>query len=66
MEDHECHSGKAKFVVIFIDNKHNTNSTTNMNDTSNCDQAEEMVLICYSQWSDFRQHIIEGADNWFG
>nr|WGM73426.1 hypothetical protein RF1 [Calamus jenkinsianus] len=60
-EDHEIRSRKAKRVVIYTDNEHNTNSITNTNNTSNSDQAEEVALIRYSQQSDFRRDIIKGS-----
>nr|YP_009248150.1 hypothetical chloroplast RF19 [Metroxylon warburgii]AMW66116.1 hypothetical chloroplast RF19 [Metroxylon warburgii] len=60
-EDHEIRSRKAKRVVIYTDNEHNTNSITNTNNTSNSDQAEEVDLIRYSQQSDFRRDIIKGS-----
>nr|YP_009248576.1 hypothetical chloroplast RF19 [Eremospatha macrocarpa]AMW66628.1 hypothetical chloroplast RF19 [Eremospatha macrocarpa] len=60
-EDHEIRSRKAKRVVIYTDNEHNTNSITNTDNTSNSDQGEEVALIRYSQQSDFRRDIIKGS-----
>nr|YP_009248408.1 hypothetical chloroplast RF19 [Hanguana malayana]AMW66460.1 hypothetical chloroplast RF19 [Hanguana malayana] len=55
-EDPGIRSRKAKRVVIYTDNDHNTNSIT-----SNNDPAEEVALIRYSQQSDFRRDIIKGS-----
>jgi len=58
--DHQIRSRKAKRVVIFTDNKENTDPNTNKdNDTS--DQRKEVALIRYSQQSDFRRGIIKGS-----
>nr|ARK37799.1 hypothetical chloroplast RF19 [Hevea brasiliensis] len=60
-EDYEIRSRKAKRVVIFTDNKKNTDTYNNTKDTTNSDQIEEVTLIRYSQQSDFRRDIIKGS-----
>nr|YP_009419549.1 hypothetical chloroplast RF1 [Sladenia celastrifolia]ASM46141.1 hypothetical chloroplast RF1 [Sladenia celastrifolia] len=57
--DHQIRSRKAKHVVIFTDNRRNTD--TNNKDTNNPDQTDEVALIRYSQQSDFRRDIIKGS-----
>nr|YP_010251407.1 Ycf1 protein [Bryocarpum himalaicum]QTW91237.1 Ycf1 protein [Bryocarpum himalaicum] len=57
--DHEIRSRKAKRVVIFSDNKGNSDTTNN--DTNNTDQTDEVALIRYSQQSDFRRDLIKGS-----
>nr|YP_009562790.1 hypothetical chloroplast RF1 [Clethra delavayi]QAV58315.1 hypothetical chloroplast RF1 [Clethra delavayi] len=52
--DHQIRSRKAKRVVIFTDNRRNT-------DTNNPDQTDEVALIRYSQQSDFRRDLIKGS-----
>nr|YP_009890181.1 photosystem I assembly protein Ycf1 [Onosma fuyunensis]QKM77431.1 photosystem I assembly protein Ycf1 [Onosma fuyunensis] len=58
--DHQIRSRKAKRVVIFTDNKQDTDliNTTN---TETSDQIDELALIRYSQQSDFRRGIIKGS-----
>nr|YP_011014752.1 hypothetical chloroplast RF1 [Microula sikkimensis]WQB38165.1 hypothetical chloroplast RF1 [Microula sikkimensis] len=55
--DHQIRSRKAKRVVIFTDNKQDTNSKN----TETSDQTDELALIRYSQQSDFRRGIIKGS-----
>nr|YP_009419897.1 hypothetical chloroplast RF1 [Sinojackia rehderiana]ASM46576.1 hypothetical chloroplast RF1 [Sinojackia rehderiana] len=57
--DHQIRSRKARRVVIFTDNRRNTD--TNNTDTNNPDQTDEVALIRYSQQSDFRRDIIKGS-----
>nr|YP_010265368.1 hypothetical protein RF1 [Dialyceras coriaceum]UIR97879.1 hypothetical protein RF1 [Dialyceras coriaceum] len=57
--EHEIRSRKAKRVVIFTDNRPNTD--TNINDTNDPDPPREVALIRYSQQSDFRRDIIKGS-----
>nr|ANY60424.1 photosystem I assembly protein Ycf1 [Maesa montana] len=57
--DHQIRSRKAKRVVIFTDNRRNTDTTNK--DTNNPDQTDEVALIRYSQQSDFRRDIIKGS-----
>uniref|UniRef100_A0AB39ABC8 Protein TIC 214 n=1 Tax=Mertensia simplicissima TaxID=3231102 RepID=A0AB39ABC8_9BORA len=57
--DHQIRSRKAKRVVIFTDNKQDTNPNTTNIETS--DQTDELALIRYSQQSDFRRGIIKGS-----
>nr|QKZ95611.1 Ycf1 [Kerria japonica]WEG91490.1 hypothetical protein RF1 [Kerria japonica] len=61
VEDHQIRSRKAKRVVIFTDNQHNTDAYTNTQETNNTDQTDEVALIRYSQQSDFRRDIIKGS-----
>nr|ARS44401.1 hypothetical chloroplast RF19 [Morella rubra] len=61
IEDHEIRSRKAKSVVIFTDIEQDTNPSTNNKKTNNPNQDEEVVLIRYSQQSDFRRDIIKGS-----
>uniref|UniRef100_UPI0030FE9869 hypothetical protein RF1 n=1 Tax=Primula partschiana TaxID=690505 RepID=UPI0030FE9869 len=57
--DHEIRSRKFKRVVIFSDNRQNSDTTNK--DTNNPDQTDEVALIRYSQQSDFRRDIIKGS-----
>nr|YP_010028214.1 hypothetical protein RF1 [Arnebia euchroma]QOS48571.1 hypothetical protein RF1 [Arnebia euchroma] len=57
--DHQIRSRKAKRVVIFTDNKQDTDPNTTNTKTS--DQTDELALIRYSQQSDFRRGIIKGS-----
>nr|YP_010181228.1 hypothetical protein RF1 [Primula stenocalyx]QVD40921.1 hypothetical protein RF1 [Primula stenocalyx] len=57
--DHEIRSRKFKRVVIFNDTRQNSDTTNT--DTNNTDQTDEVVLIRYSQQSDFRRDIIKGS-----
>nr|QWT69975.1 hypothetical chloroplast RF19 [Styrax serrulatus] len=57
--DHQIRSRKSKRVVIFTDNRRNTDP--NNKDTNNPDQTDEVALIRYSQQSDFRRDIIKGS-----
>nr|WEL32535.1 hypothetical protein RF1 [Archontophoenix sp. M_XM164] len=59
MEDIEIRSRRAKRVIIYTDNENNTHFFTN--NTSNSDQAEDVILIRYLQQSDFRRDIIKGS-----
>nr|YP_009418592.1 hypothetical chloroplast RF1 [Stewartia calcicola]ASM44575.1 hypothetical chloroplast RF1 [Stewartia calcicola] len=61
--DYQIRSRKAKRVVIFTDNRQNTDPNTNNNnkDTNNSDKTDEVALIRYSQQSDFRRDIIKGS-----
>nr|YP_009130088.1 hypothetical chloroplast RF19 [Campynema lineare]AJV88557.1 hypothetical chloroplast RF19 [Campynema lineare] len=65
LEDFEIRSRKAKRVIIYVNNKQNTNlitdTDTDINNTRNSDQAEEVSLMRYSQQSDFRRGIIKGS-----
>nr|WON65948.1 hypothetical chloroplast RF1 [Bothriospermum zeylanicum] len=55
--DHQIRSRKAKRVVIFTDNKQDTDPKN----TEASDQTDELALIRYSQQSDFRRGIIKGS-----
>nr|YP_010830458.1 hypothetical protein RF1 [Lappula monocarpa]WFF50172.1 hypothetical protein RF1 [Lappula monocarpa] len=57
--DDQIRSRKAKRVVIFTDNKQDTDPNTTNTETS--DQTDELALIRYSQQSDFRRGIIKGS-----
>nr|YP_010613359.1 hypothetical chloroplast RF1 [Trigonotis zhuokejiensis]WAR50261.1 hypothetical chloroplast RF1 [Trigonotis zhuokejiensis] len=57
--DHQIRSRKAKRVVIFTDNKQDTDPNTTNTEIS--DQTDELALIRYSQQSDFRRGIIKGS-----
>nr|YP_001123004.1 Ycf1 [Aethionema cordifolium]A4QJH4.1 RecName: Full=Protein TIC 214; AltName: Full=Translocon at the inner envelope membrane of chloroplasts 214; Short=AtTIC214 [Aethionema cordifolium]BAF49829.1 hypothetical protein [Aethionema cordifolium] len=52
---------KAKRVVIFTDTEPHNEIYTNLKNNQNYDQNDEMVLIRYSQQSDFRREIIQGS-----
>nr|YP_009540091.1 hypothetical protein [Heldreichia bupleurifolia]AYQ22094.1 hypothetical protein [Heldreichia bupleurifolia] len=54
-------SRKAKRVVVFTDQEPHNEIYTNRKDNKNSDQKDEMVLIRYSQQSDFRREIIKGS-----
>nr|YP_010323639.1 Ycf1 [Ptilotrichum canescens]UKP89375.1 Ycf1 [Ptilotrichum canescens] len=54
-------SRKAKRVVVFTDKESRNEIYTNLKDTQNSDQKDEMALIRYSQQSDFRREIIKGS-----
>nr|YP_010539800.1 Ycf1 protein [Coelogyne pallida]UYF14109.1 Ycf1 protein [Coelogyne pallida] len=64
-EDHQIHSRKAKYVIIYNDNDQNINSISSIQNTSNNDQnddqTEEVALIRYLQQSDFRRNLIKGS-----
>nr|ATV97074.1 hypothetical chloroplast RF1 [Eschweilera wachenheimii] len=57
--DHQIRSRKAKRVVIFTDNRLNTDP--NNKDTNKSNQRNKIALIHYSQQSDFRRDIIKGS-----
>ena len=57
--DYQIRSRKAKRVVIFTDNRGNTDP--NNKDTNNSNKRDEVALIRYSQQSDFRRDIIKGS-----
>nr|UZX49698.1 hypothetical protein RF1 [Eurya rubiginosa var. attenuata] len=57
--DHQIRSRKGKRVVIFTDNRQNTD--INNKATNDPDQTDEVALIRYSQQSDFRRDIIKGS-----
>nr|YP_010875844.1 hypothetical protein RF1 [Hemiboea purpurea]WHE16866.1 hypothetical protein RF1 [Hemiboea purpurea] len=58
--DHQIRSRKAKRVVVFTDNKQETDPNTNK-DFNRPDQTDEVALLRYSQQSDFRRGIIKGS-----
>nr|YP_010407290.1 hypothetical chloroplast RF19 [Spiranthes sinensis]URF20180.1 hypothetical chloroplast RF19 [Spiranthes sinensis] len=62
-EDNEIYSRKNKRMIIYTDNA--TDSISNTQNTSknyqNYDPTEEVILIRYSQQSDFRRNLIKGS-----
>nr|YP_009757467.1 hypothetical chloroplast RF1 [Neofinetia xichangense]QIM59399.1 hypothetical chloroplast RF1 [Neofinetia xichangense] len=61
-EYYDIYSRRAKSVIIYNDNDQNTNSLSSIQNTSNKDdQMEEVVVIRYSQQSDFRRNLIKGS-----
>nr|YP_009890797.1 Ycf1.2 [Alyssum dasycarpum]QKK37170.1 Ycf1.2 [Alyssum dasycarpum] len=54
-------SRKAKRVVVFTDKASPDGSLSYLKDDKNAEQSDEMILIRYSQHSDFRREIIKGS-----
>nr|YP_001123088.1 Ycf1 [Aethionema grandiflorum]A4QJQ8.1 RecName: Full=Protein TIC 214; AltName: Full=Translocon at the inner envelope membrane of chloroplasts 214; Short=AtTIC214 [Aethionema grandiflorum]BAF49913.1 hypothetical protein [Aethionema grandiflorum] len=61
LEEPGIRARKAKRVVIFTDTEPHNEIYTNLKNNKNYDQNDEMVLIRYSQQSDFRREIIQGS-----
>nr|QIT04190.1 Ycf1 protein [Sicyos edulis] len=59
--DNQIRSRKAKRVVILNDNLETSDTSPNTTDTDTPDQPKKVVLIRYSQQSDFRRDIIKGS-----
>nr|QWQ50148.1 hypothetical protein RF1 [Cyclanthera pedata] len=59
--DNQIRSRKAKRVVILNDNLETSDTSPNTTDTDTPDEPKKVVLIRYSQQSDFRRDIIKGS-----
>nr|YP_009756608.1 hypothetical chloroplast RF19 [Broussonetia luzonica]QCA41234.1 hypothetical chloroplast RF19 [Broussonetia luzonica] len=59
--DSQIRSRKCKRIVIFNHDIEKTNGYSNFQDTNNNDETGDIVLIRYSQQSDFRRDIITGS-----
>nr|UYF13664.1 Ycf1 protein [Coelogyne imbricata] len=58
-EDHQIHSRKAKYVILYNENDENINSISSIQ--NNDDKIGEVALIRYLQQSDFRRNLIKGS-----
>nr|QKY64320.1 hypothetical chloroplast RF19 [Broussonetia kazinoki] len=59
--DSQIRSRKCKRIVIFNHDIEKTNGYSNFQDTNNNDETGDIVLLRYSQQSDFRRDIITGS-----
>nr|QNS26055.1 hypothetical chloroplast RF19 [Broussonetia kaempferi] len=59
--DSQIRSRKCKRIVIFNHDIEKTNDYNNFQDTNNNDETGDIVLLRYSQQSDFRRDIITGS-----